>query len=67
MRNLVRIKMLKPFRALKAGTVLEQTDGVAEMWIRSGRAERMVPEEVVEVAMTSGRRGRPRKRQETLV
>ena len=41
---MIRIKMLKPFNALKAGTILEQSDGVAEMWIHSGRAERMVPE-----------------------
>ena len=61
----MRITMLKPFRALKVGAVLEQTDGVAEMWIRSGRAERMVPEETVEVAVTSGRR-RQRKQREVL-
>ena len=49
----MQIKMLKPFRALKAGVVLEQTDGVAEMWIRSGRAERMVPPPVVEVEVSA--------------
>jgi hypothetical protein len=41
--------MLKPFNALKAGQVLDQTDGVAELWIHCGRAERMVPEETVTV------------------
>ncbi len=64
----MRIRMLKPFNALKAGVVLEQTDGVAEMWIHSGRAERMVPEQVVEVADSSPRRRkRTARRQETLV
>jgi len=40
----MKIRMLKPFNALKAGTILDQSDGVAEMWIQCGRAERMVPE-----------------------
>ena len=56
----MRIKMLKPFRALKVGQVLEQTDGVAEFWINQGRAERMVPDTIVEVAARKPR-GRPRK------
>jgi hypothetical protein len=56
--------MLKPFNALKAGTVLEQTDGVAELWIHCGRAERMVPEPVI--AVTPKRRGRPRTQREML-
>lgn len=66
----MKIKMLKPFRALKAGKVLEQTDGVAELWIHCGRAERMVPEPTVTVdAMPANppRRRRPKQRQETLV
>jgi hypothetical protein len=62
----MRIRMLKPFRALKAGVVLKQTDGVAEMWIHSGRAERMVPEETVDVAVTSEPRRQRRKRREAL-
>jgi hypothetical protein len=59
--------MLKPFNALRAGKVLEQTDGVAEMWIRCGRAERMVPDEVLDIVQEVARqpmkpkRGRPRK------
>jgi hypothetical protein len=57
--------MLKPFRALKAGKVLEQTDGVAEMWIHCGRAERMVPEPTVTVDANPRRRRRT-KQQETL-
>lgn len=63
----MRIRMLKPFNALKAGQVLEQTDGVAEMWIHRGRAERMVPEETLEVTTTPRRRGRPRRPREALV
>ncbi len=55
----MQIKMLKPFRALKVGAVLEQADGVAEMWIHSGRAERMVPPPMVEVR--TQRRGRKGK------
>jgi hypothetical protein len=60
----MKIRMLKPFNALKAGTVLEQTDGVAELWIHCGRAERMVPEPVI--AVTPKRRGRPRTQREML-
>lgn len=64
----MRIRMLKPFNALKAGVELEQTDGVAEMWIHSGRAERMVPEPTVEVVQQPPRRRRrTARRQETLV
>lgn len=55
----MRIKMLKPFNALKAGQVLEQTDGVAELWIHCGRAERMVPEPVAMVSMPKKRRRHP--------
>lgn len=62
----MKIRMLKPFNALKAGQVLEQTDGVAELWIHRGRAERMVPEQVIEVATVPKRRGRPRKQREVL-
>jgi len=62
----VKIKMLKPFNALKAGQVLEQTDGVAEMWIHCGRAERMVPENTLDVEVIPKRRGRPRKHREVL-
>jgi len=46
---MIKIRMLKPFNALKAGQVLDQTDGVAEFWIQSGRAERLVPPEKVQV------------------
>jgi hypothetical protein len=62
--------MLKPFRALNAGKVLDQTDGVAELWIHCGRAERMIPETTVTVDAQPAhpRRGRRTKqRQETLV
>ncbi len=63
----MQIRMLQPFNALKAGVVLQQTDGVAEMWIQCGRAERMVPDEVLTVMEEVQRqpvkrkRGRPRK------
>lgn len=39
----MRIRMLRPRNALKAGQEAEVPDGVAEMWIHSGVAERMVP------------------------
>ena len=32
---MIRIKMLKPFRCLKVGTILDQADGVAELWWKS--------------------------------
>ncbi len=45
----MRIRMLKPRNALKAGRVATVADGVAEMWIHSGVAERMVPAHTVDV------------------
>ena len=45
----MRIRMLKPRNALKAGSVATVADGVAEMWIHSGVAERMVPQHAVDV------------------
>jgi len=62
----IRIKMLKPFQALKEGQVLDQTDGVAELWIHNSRAERMVPVETVEVK-TAPKQRRHRKQREALV
>ncbi len=44
---MIRIRMLKPRNALKSGHIFEQTDGVAEMWINSGVAERIVPQRMV--------------------
>ena len=52
----MQVEMLRPFRGLKAGKVLEVTDGVGELWIRQRKAkrvqlvpqietERMVPQE----------------------
>ncbi len=45
----MQIRMLKPRNALKVGRVAEVPDGVAEMWIHSGVAERMVPQHDVDV------------------
>ncbi len=45
----MRIRMLKPRNALKAGQVVTVADGVAEMWIHSGVAKRMVPQHTVDV------------------
>lgn len=42
----MRVKMLKPRNALKAGQMADLPDGVAEMWIHRGVAKRMVPEDV---------------------
>ena len=52
----MRIRMLKPFNALKAGQELEQTDGVAELWIACGRAERLVPPETVTITPAAKRK-----------
>ena len=54
----MRIRMLKPFRALKVGVILDQADGVAEMWINCGRAERMVPEATLGIRQRRSRRGK---------
>ena len=40
----MKIRMLRPRNALKVGRVADVPDGVAEMWIHSGVAERMVPD-----------------------
>ena len=49
----MRVRMLKPRNALKAGSVTTVGGGVGEMWIASGVAERMVPEKPgVEVTIT---------------
>jgi len=58
----MRIRMLKPRNALKAGKVAEVPDGVAEMWIHSGVAERMVPTPMVEISRHPKRSGKTRSR-----
>ncbi len=44
---MIRIRMLKPRNALRVGKILDQDDGVAEMWIASRVAERVLPERMV--------------------
>ncbi|HUT92649.1 MAG TPA: hypothetical protein VMY37_24365 [Thermoguttaceae bacterium] len=56
---MIRIQMLKQHRAIPVGHILEQTDGVAEYWIRTGKAIRLVPDQTVEVEVEETARERP--------
>ena len=72
----MRIRLLKPLNGRKIGAMLEVGDGVAEMWIKNRKAERverakgtevpamMVPPHSVELEIhtsNQGQRGRPRR------
>ena len=58
----MKVRMLKPFNALKAGVVADVGDGVAEFWIQCGRAERLVPPETIEVQVAKPQRKETRGR-----
>lgn len=58
----MKVKMLKPRNALKAGQEATLPGGVAKMWIRQGVCERMVPETVVTIMGAPKRSGRTRSR-----
>ena len=55
----MRITMLKQWRALKIGQTYEIPNGVADLWILQGRAERMVAPLGVQVKQRARRSRKP--------
>jgi len=53
------ITMLKQWRALKIGQTYEISGGVANLWIRQGRAEQMVAPLEIRVEQRVGRKRKP--------
>ena len=48
----MRVQIRRQIRALRPGDIIDVGDGVAELWIRYGWADRLVPPTPIEVTIT---------------
>ncbi len=62
----MQVRLKKPWGMRPAGSILDVSEGVADLWIKQGRCETMVPPQVVEIAIESTvDRRQPRRRERT--
>lgn len=48
---MIRVQLRRQIRKLRLGDILEVPDGVGELWLRYGWAERLVPPQTIEVEL----------------
>ncbi len=60
----MEVRLLKPWGMRPAGSILDVSEGVANLWLSQRRCERMVPTEPIDVVIEAPMEKRQTRRRE---